>query len=769
MQSRISTILFATAVFSFVGAAVLYLTTMPSAAEESIWQTVDEAALAGRGFNRVIEPTAYRLVEADTVRLRDRLAQASFPDSLDGPNNGLILELPLPEGQNGRFLITRAEIMAPELAAQLPDVQTFRGQGIDDPTAVAVLDWTPHGFHAMILSAARTVYIDPYAQGTTNFYMSYDKGAAPDHPGVIELAPVFYEEKESSGDLKVSGGGISSGSDLRTYRLAVAATGEYTQFHGGTKPLGQAAIVTAVNRVAGIYEREVAVSFTIVANNMDVVYTNASTDPYTNSNGFAMLSQNQSNLDTVIGTAAYDVGHVFSTGGGGVAGVGVICNATNKARGVTGLPSPTGDPFYVDFVSHELGHQFSARHTFNSEDGFCAGNGTASSAYEPGSGSTIMAYAGICDADDLQSNSDDYFHVNSFDQIRSHVTVGSGAACGTVTPTGNTPPIADGGADGFTIPINTPFTLTGSGSDVDGGTLTYNWEQFDLGPAGSPNSPSGNAPIFRSFPASTSPSRTFPQWSDLVNNTQTLGEILPGYTRDLTFRLTVRDNQAGGGGVNYDEIGISVTNSAGPFLVTEPNTAVTWNYSTSQTVNWDVANTDQAPISCATVDIFLSIDGGLTYPITLLSGTANDGAATITVPNVDSTQARVQVACADNIFFDISDTNFSVSSAAPEPPTAVLVSGVTTGGTTIDYEFTASILPLTATIPITYEWTVTDYALISQTAEVDNSLDLNWSTPGTKTIVVEATNSAGSKTSEVFTVEIEAAELIFLPMQRVTP
>ena len=443
----------------------------------------------------------------------------------------------------------------------------------------------------------------------------------------------------------------------------MAATGEYTTFHGGTVSQGLAAIVTAMNRVNGVYIKDLCIRMTLIANNDLIVYTNSSTDPYTNSNGGAMLSQNQNNLDNVIGSANYDIGHVFSTGGGGVAFLRCVCVPGIKAQGVTGLPQPTGDPFYIDYVAHEVGHQYGGNHTFNSEASACGGgNRNAGTAWEPGSGSTIMAYAGICGSHNLQNNSDDYFHTGSFSEIQQFIQFGTGNSCAVITNSGNTPPSITMPSGGWVLPVRTPFQLTGTATDAETpNSLTYCWEEMDIGPPGSPNSPSGDAPIFRSFKPDTSGTRYFPKLSNILNNTQTIGEILPTYSRNLTFRLTVRDNNATAGGVNNEIIFFTVDAAAGPFLVTYPNSAVTLNSNVPQTITWDVANTNAAPVNCANVNIKLSTDGGLTFPVTLAAGTPNDGSQSVTLPSINNTTARIKIEAVGNVFFDLSNTNFTIS------------------------------------------------------------------------------------------------------------
>ncbi|HSH03486.1 MAG TPA: M4 family metallopeptidase [Anaerolineae bacterium] len=638
--------------------------------------TVDNITVTGENW---VTPNNYRLVALHQPTLVQILNSAPLEKDVRPADSATIITLPLPNGKDGRFRIVNSPIMAPGLAARYPQIQTYAGQGIDDPMATVRLDWTPQGFHAMILTPNGAVYIDPYQQNDTTHYLSYyvaDYQLETDFTQYPPLDPGGLRSAEIEG-LIDSGFVTPRGDQLKTFRLAVAATGEYTAFHGGTVAAGQAAVVTAINRVTGIYEVELAVRLVLVSNNDSVIYTNSGTDPYSNNNPSALLTQNQSNLDSVIGSANYDVGHVFGTGGGGLAALGVVCEAGSKAQGETGSGSPTGDPFWVDYVAHELGHQFGGNHTFNGSSGNCTGgNRNGPTAYEPGSGSTIQAYAGICSPQDLQSNSDPYFHTLSFDEMVAHVTSGARLSCGTTTSTGNSIPTNinanANGANGVTIPANTPFELTGSATDSDGDPLTYNWEQFDLGPSGAPTSPSGNAPIFRSWLATTSPTRTFPRLTDLVNNTTVIGEILPTYSRNLSFRLTVRDNQAGGGGVDYDGVSFSVENTGSPFQVTSPNSAVTWAALTNETVTWDVAGTTATPINCSNVNIVLSTDGGFTYPVTVLNNTPNDGSQTITVPNNPTTTARIRVECANNIFFDISNQNFTIT--AP-------VDGFTVGAT----------------------------------------------------------------------------------------
>ena len=617
-------------------------------------------------------------LELDIRVLEAQLATAPLEGIAAAP---LELALPYPDGRWVRFAVHESSILEPALAARYPEIRTFGARGIDDRTASGRLSLTPLGFHAMVLSSAGTFYIDPWRPRDDRLVLSYsyfrhDARRAPGSAMVCETGgeasagPV--EPPYPVVDLSPDVGELAqSGATLRTYRLALAATGEYSAAvcspNAPSVPCAMAAIVTSINRVNGIYEREVAIRLVLVANNDLIVYTNGATDPYTNNNGQAMLNQNQANLDAAIGSANYDIGHVFSTGAGNVAQKGVVCVSPSKARAATGIPNPVGDGFDVDHVAHAMGHQFGADHTFNGTTSACGGGSrSASSAYEPGSGSTIMAYAGICGAENLEPHSSDIFHTRSFDQIVAYTTTGSGSQCAVTSATGNSPPVVDAGPS-FTIPKKTPFTLTGSATDADGDLLTFVWEEFDLGVAAPPNTdgPSTVRPIFRTFGQLLVPARTFPRLNDILSNTATIGESMSNGNRTMTFRLTARDNRQDGGGVDYDSTSVSVSADAGPFEVTSPATAVTWVSSTAETVTWNVANTAAAPVGCAAVELAFSFDGGSTFPAIAAASTPNDGSEVLTVPNVASTTtlARLRAACVGNVFFDISNPDFTIHPA----------------------------------------------------------------------------------------------------------
>lgn len=642
--------------------ALLFLLPLGVMAQHGFWADDPHEPAAAR------QRAAHNLLQYRPVTVQLGALRAALRAAPPGPAaTGSLLTLPRPDGRTERFRVQQVAVMAPELAARFPQIRTYRAQSLDHPGTVARLDVSPAGFHAQVLAAAgRSYYLDPAAVGDTLHHRVFYKAAGRRAAGSWHCGVGGRPGTSAQGAAAADGSPVV----LRTFRLAVACTPEYALTKGNTLLGTLAAIVSSVNRVDGVYERELALRLVLVARNDQLVFlsgTGPQPDPaYSNNSGSALLDQNQLNIDRLIGSANYDVGHVFSTGGGGLAYTPSACDNAHKAQGVTGAADPSGDAFDIDYVAHELGHQFGAYHTFNSTEELCGdGNRTAEDAYEPGSGTTIMAYAGICSPENVQLHSDPYFHSVSHDEIRAYVE-GAGR-CGSTAATTNHPPVPVAGP-GYFIPKSTPFVLTGAATDPDDDPLTYSWEEVDLGPPTPLNSPSGDAPIFRVFPPAATPTRYFPQLPDLLTNTRTPGEQLPDYGRRLHFRLTVRDNRPDGGALVYDSTSLAVVGTAGPFVLRTPNDSTTrWQAGSPAQVRWDVAGTTAAPIRAARVDILLSFDGGATFPTMLAANTPNDGAEDLALP-LDlppTTQARVLVRAVRNVFFDLSDTNFRV--LAPPP------------------------------------------------------------------------------------------------------
>ena len=663
-----------------VSGSVSQIGSSPTRGQDSadgIWRIVDKTSLRPRVESA--SPRAYQVVELHEDALSQALANVPMEFSDDAKTVQVAISLPMPEGKFARFRIEESPVMEPELAAQFPEVKSYRGQGIDDPTATARFDWSPDGVHGIVLSANGNVFISHYSADDHKNFISFFKDDLLDgfQPPQCEVT----EQMQASAALRrglerqfaAEGFAQSAfvGTTLRTYRLALATTVEYTNnpTYGGNKASTLIKLNTIVNLINAMYEREVSIRFQLVSSELSIIF-DTEPDGYTNSSASTMLNENPTVLNATIGSGAYDIGHVFgfSSAGSssGIAQIGVVCGASKgKGASVLGIALTTGN-FSIDsgLVAHEWGHQFSATHTFNSISGVCGNPGqrNASTAFEPGSGSTLMAYPGICAPENLQPNSDTYFLGGSFDQIASY-SAGSGASCAMVTPTGNNPPTVSAGPD-FTIPMGTPFTLTASGSDPDGDALTYSWEELDIGTASPPMTDDGTRPLFRSFPAVTSPSRTLPKLADILNNTSTIGETMPTTTRPMNFRVTARDNRGAGGGVNSDAMILNVTSASGPFTVAQPNTPVTWVGGTSRTVTWNAANTSSPPVNCANVKISFSTDGGFTFPFVLAASTPNDGTETVVIPNTSTTAARIKVEAVGNIFFDISNTSFTVTQSA---------------------------------------------------------------------------------------------------------
>lgn len=567
-------------------------------------------------------------------------------------SSNTILSFPNSEGKLERFLIKEASIMHPDLQARFPEIRSYAGQGLDDASSTIRFSLSPEGFSGMILAPnGKSTFIEPISQNS-NSYIVFNRSERIDRNNDFECSVT----EQISNSLNNSTLRNADDSILRTYRLAVSATGEYTQYHGGTKAQALAAINTTMTRVNGIFEVDFNVTMVLIANTDDVIYTSTSSDPYGNTtSGYNSALQNT--LTSNIGEANYDVGHLFANlqNNGNAGCIGCVCVNGQKGSGWTSATIPEGDFFDVDYVAHELGHQFGANHTWTH-----GGNEGTNVQVEPGSGSTIMSYAGITGATDVQPNVHPNFHAVSIEQVTDYI---KGTSCQTNTNTGNAVPVVDAGSN-YTIPRGTPFILEGSATDADAGdVLTYSWEQMDENNASTtyPSTTATSGVAFRAYEPTTNPNRYMPRLETIkAGATSWQWEAVPNVGRTLNFRLTVRDNVAGGGTNNSDDMVVTVNGSAGPFILNSPNTNVTWNAGTIQNVSWDVAGTTGNGINAANVDILLSTDGGDTYPITIASGVANDGSHDIVVPNNEGNQNRIMVRGSNNIFFDISNTNFTI-------------------------------------------------------------------------------------------------------------
>lgn len=609
---------------------------------------------------------------ADTSLLKQTLSQAPLIHRKNMGHSGIILSLPL---SNGNFINVQAyqyNMMAPELERTFPDIKTYKVYDTGNNKFLGHIDITPRGFHGMIQSNEDFIYIDPLRTNSTNVkneipgkYQSFKIKNKRPYQCTLLKAP---EAEQLLPGQKLQA--RQNGSLLKKYRLAVTTTGEYsaavsTDSENPSSAEAQAAIVTAINRVNQIYSRDFAIQLDLVAGNQDLIFLDADNDPF-NGDANHDIDIITTEINKIITSDDYDLGHLFTLNGGGLAFFQSACNNNIKAGALTGVGEENleTDAFYVDYVAHELGHQFGANHTFNGTSGSCGGNRNAATAFEPGSGSTIMAYAGICGAQNLQATSDPYFHSGSIDEVLDFIESDNGGCFYSSISTGDNLPTVDAG-NNYHIPAQTPFMLTASASDVDGDNIHYTWEQMDTGLAsstiGQMNSDGGNRPLFRSFFGDNNPVRFFPKFEKVITNNleASFGETLPTTNRLLNFRVTARSDDYG---LDSDNQQITVHADSGPFRVVQPQQNTYHFESQDMVVLWNVANTTEAPISCNQVDILLATDGGPDFNsfAELLANVENNGSATVTLPAGLSNSGRILIRCSDNIFFNINEGNFNI-------------------------------------------------------------------------------------------------------------
>ncbi len=640
---------------------------------QSFWTKIEERNIVlPEKAKQFTMPQKYTTFELELTAFRSALRSVPKEASQLTQN----IRIPMPNGTLLEFEVYETNVMHPDLAARYPMIKTYKGYS-KDKSAIIRFDLSTKGFHAVINQDGHSIYIDPLAVHQDQYYMVYftkDFKSPANHQfscGVTsdelneESTPTHEQDVHQHEDIVFTGRSSSDPVSLRKYRAAIATTAEYTNYHGG-KEGALSAIVNALNRLNMIFERDLAITMELIPNNDEIIYLDASTDPYDNNSGDLgpVINANQTNLDEVIGFSNYDIGHVFGRGGyQGLASLQSVCDFNRKASAASKASVPQNDPFVVSIVAHEMGHQMGGNHTMS-----VCHNVNPGTAYEPGSGSTIMSYAGICGGNaNIVGDADDYYFNHSLNEMYNYMHLANGDGCAEKIPVENTTPeINIPFGNNFYIPIRTPFELDASAIDAEGDAMTYSWEQYNAAELEIFGKPIGNCPLFRSYPPSTETKRVFPRIFRILNNVNALDEILPSYSRDLNFRFTVRDNNPLGGGVAWEDVWFKVTENAGPFVVTEPNWNAEWEVGKYVPIKWEVANTDINPINCKNVNIRLSKDGGYTYPILLLENTPNDGEEFIVIPDEVTTDARIRVEAADNIFFDVSNADFEIK--APSAP-----------------------------------------------------------------------------------------------------
>ena len=640
---------------------------------------------------RTIVPNHYQALALDIEGIKNYLGSA--PHELDGDrvSQEVSLKVPMPDGTFKTFMIYEAPTMMEEISDRYPNIKSYKGYGRSNDYENLRISLNSKGFYAAIRTLNGTVYIDPYSTNTTTEYISY---FVKDHEVQLEphqMACGTTQDPESIldelKDIEVQGGqqtNVTLRGDnipLRQYRLAIACTGEFGQIRANIEEV-LADINTTVTRLNQIFENDLSIRMILVDRNDEIIYDNPQTDPYAIPTSFPdedtgsgrwLLARNTGIINNTIGTGSYDLGHIYHrqcTDVGGVAFLGSICGDL-KGGGVTcHSPFETLEHNTISIAAHEMGHQLGSPHSFNN----CRGdNQSPPDGFEPGSGTTIMSYAGLCGSNNVQSYNDDYYHVGSLINIYRTTRDGAQSCAEEINIDNHEPDVELDYTDGFYIPINTPFILTGNATDEDGNNMTYSWEQVNSGPLSTLGSPLNDAPGFRVYYPDENKTRIFPKSNFLLSNSSSQVEVLATYNRNYNFQFVVRDNNPGGGTASWEEISFFASDVGGPFLVTSNNTNDNMSAGDEHMVTWEVAGTDLAPINCQNVNIYISYDSEINTDainddlILLAENTPNDGSHAIVIPTRLTTRARIVVRAADNIFFDVSDRNNTVEE--PSVPT----------------------------------------------------------------------------------------------------
>lgn len=651
---------------TFICAAVLLFATTSFTQS---WKEIDDSRIATRNSSeREIIPSQYKVFTSDIDEIKSLLKSAS-KEGLRDISQRISMSLPYPDGSIVEFQVFESPCMQEKLSAKYPSIKSFKG--ISESGDITRFDISPYGLRASVITNKGEFYIDPYVkEDLKNSIVYYTKDFGSEQDGSNYTCGVTGENIEFTRSKKSSTRGINV--DVYEYELAISCTGEWGAKRG-TVEKALADMNTSVNRLNQIFENELAYRVILINDNDKIVFIDAATDPFSTAisrTGGELIPVNTTIVNNYLGHSNYDYGHVFTVGCtdvGGVAFLSSVCNPSNKAGGCTCFANNSVIPTTVSIVAHEMGHQFSAQHTFNN----CGGNESAFGV-EPGSGSTIMSYAGLCGSNNVLADNYDFYHSISLSQIESHTRNGGSAeGCATIYPTSNiSPDIQLDYEDGFYIPTNTSFYLLGHATDANNDNLTYGWEQINTGPISSLGNPLGNSPLFVVYPPSDKDFRIFPQKSSILNNIGFNVEVLPKTSRDLDFNFVVRDNNPEGGYTEWESVSFHSKLTEGTFAITYPNETASFNIGDVVDVTWDVAQTDQAPINAKFVDIYFSHNGAIVPEregddmVILACQVPNDGEHEVIIPNFISAKGRILVKASDNIFFDISDKYFSVEESS---------------------------------------------------------------------------------------------------------
>ncbi|PHN06755.1 reprolysin-like metallopeptidase [Flavilitoribacter nigricans] len=681
-------------------------------------------------YGQILRPAPWQpgFTPVSTFDLNDALLQQQLAQTVSRwtsreLSDGIFLNFPLPDGSTRDYQIWRSEQMASGLAAQYPTISTYFGQDPEDPRRTVHLTVSRKGVKVLFFGPGGLNYtLEPLHNELAIYRFTYPK-FDPAAAELVSACSAQMDEEDNRFTDQVAGVDRRGETKLYRYRLALACTGEYGSYHGETREEVLIAMNELLLQVNAIFERELSIHFDLVNNNDQLIFLDPETDPYDNYSVEDLLETNKSICNYTIGYPNFDLGHVLATKFGGQAQIGSVCNFSRKAKAFSGLEQPEG--YYMGAIfAHELAHQLGAQHTQSND---C--NRNLKTALEPGSGSTLMAYAGIC-APNVQELPDDYFHGNSLELIAEKAAQGIIFGCVPGTKLDNRPPVADAGPDLY-VPIGTPFQLAGNGSDPDGDSLTYRWEQMDIIV---PEDTTGTyGPLFRSRPPGIAPVRSLGGQDDPW-------EILPTKARKARFRLTVKDQRLGLGSSAYDEMTVYFIDTAGPLAITRPNgNTGGWTVSSRQRIEWEVAGTDAGPIHCDTVSISLSVDGGSTFPHVLAVGVSNNGVAEVDLPALTSTACKIRVGCAGGAIFDVSAAFELFDPNAPVPVDTMTVDTMSvdtivtppmdTGTTVIDTMTTVVEDTMVNPVTDTTDYPVLDTMIVTNPDTLDQAVTDTTGTP----------------------------------------